>query len=135
MSIMKVGAIKPSNRVWVIVSAGYFAFLFFLMVSADIGNLPIALIQRSPYDKGAHFILYGIASFLSHRAIRRRMMALGNYPIPLGPFLFGAITIFEEMLQSILPHRSASLEDLAASLFGIVLFYCGGEIWERQRRS
>jgi hypothetical protein len=132
---MKVGAIKPSNRVWFIVSAGYFAFLFFLMVSADMGEFPIALIQRTPYDKVGHFLLYGIASFLSHRATDRRMMALGNSPIPLGPFLFGAITIFEEMLQSILPNRTASLEDLAASLLGIVLFYCGGEIWERQRRS
>ena len=132
---MKVGAIKPSNRVWVIVSAGYFASLFLLMVSADMGNLPMSLIPLSAYDKGTHFILYGIASYLSHRVLGRRMMALGNYPIPLGPFLFGAITIFEEMLQSILPNRTASLEDLAASLLGIVLFYCGGEIWQRQRRS
>jgi hypothetical protein len=131
---MKVGAIKPSNRVWVLVSAGYFAFLFFLMVSADMGKLPIAALQRTPDDKGAHFILYGIASLLSHRVLGRRMMALGNYPIPLGPFLLGAITIFEEMLQSIFPHCSTSMEDLAASLFGIVLFYCGGEIWQRQRR-
>jgi VanZ family protein len=132
---MKVGAIKPSNRVWFIVSTGYFAFLFLILLLADMGKLPIPLIQRTPYDKVGHFILYGIASYLSHRVLDRRMMALGNSPIPLGPFLFGALTIFEEMLQSILPNRTASLEDLAASLLGIVLFYCGGEIWERQRRS
>ncbi len=132
---MKVGGIKFSNTNWVIAFAGYFAFLLLILLLADMGKLPVALTQRPPYDKVGHFILYGIASFLSHRAIDRRMMALGNYPIPLGPFLFGAFTVFEEMLPSILPHRSASLEDLAASLFGIVLFYCGGEIWDRQRRS
>jgi hypothetical protein len=43
--------------------------------------------------------------------------------------LFTLVTIGEEVLQQIIPHRTFSLLDLGASLLGIVLFYRLGELW------
>lgn len=122
-----------SNRIWIIACFLYFSIIFGIMLLADMGKLVNFAPAHPPYDKLGHFILYGIASFLSHRAINRRMMAIFNYPIPLGPFIFTIFTAAEEMLQAILPHRSASIEDFIASFSGIVIFYGIGEIWDRKK--
>lgn len=103
------------------------------MFLADNGNLANFPPAHPPYDKLGHFILYGIASFLIHRGINRQMMAIFTYPMPLGPLVFTIITAAEEILQSILPHRSASIEDFIASFAGIVIFYWFGEIWDRKK--
>ncbi|HLO51331.1 MAG TPA: VanZ family protein [Kamptonema sp.] len=103
------------------------------MLLADSGNLVNFPPAHPPYDKLGHFILYGIASFLSHRAINRRMMAVFNYVIPLGPFIFTIFTAAEEILQAILPNRTASIEDFLASFSGIAIFYWVGEIWDRKK--
>ncbi|MBD1940150.1 VanZ family protein [Microcoleus sp. FACHB-68] len=132
---MKVRGIKKSNLGWIIAFFGFFAILLLIMLLADLGRLPLPLFQQEPFDKVGHFCLYGIASFLSHRAINRRMMAIFNYPIPLGPFIFSLFTAFEETLQATLPNRSASFLDFAASMAGIIVFYWVGEVWDRKRQK
>ncbi|KMW70901.1 hypothetical protein WN50_31790 [Limnoraphis robusta CS-951] len=110
--------------------------IFAIMLVADFGKLPYAQLEKIPYyDIIGHFFLYGIASFVCHRATNRRMMMIFHLPIPFGPFLFTLVTIAEEVLQHILPHRTFSLLDLGASLIGIVLFYKIGEIWFPQNSS
>lgn len=128
---MKYPHSKISQKTWIIAFIGYFMILLTIMLLADLGMLPLKFLAQIPYyDKIGHIILYGIASFLCHRATAKKMMAIFHYPIPLGPFIFSIFTIAEEMLQAILPHRTASVEDLLCSMLGIILFYWVGEIWD-----
>jgi VanZ family protein len=103
------------------------------MLLADTGKLLEFPLAHPPYDKLGHFILYGIASFLCHRATGKRMIKFFKYSIPFGPLLFTIFTIAEEMLQSILPNRTASIEDFLFSFGGIVIFYWIGEVWDRKK--
>ena len=119
---------KLASKKWLIPTILYFLLLLTIILLADTGNLPLEQLSKIPYyDTIGHFILYGIASFLSHRAINRRFLIIFNYPLPLGPLIFSIVTIIEEMLQQILPHRTFSLIDLGASLLGIIIFYLLGE--------
>ncbi|WP_413165025.1 hypothetical protein ACL6C3_02375 [Capilliphycus salinus ALCB114379] len=121
---------KINQRGWIVITILYLMLIFSIMLVADLGKLPKVQLEKIPYyDIIGHFFLYGIASFVCHRATNRRMMVVFKYPIPFGPFLFTLVTIAEEMLQQILPHRTFSLLDLGASLLGIVLFYKLGELW------
>lgn len=103
------------------------------MLVADLGLLVNFYLAHPPYDKVGHFVLYGIASFLCHRATSKRMVNILNYPIPFGPALFTVFTAAEELLQAILPKRTASIEDFLFSFGGIVIFYWLGEIWDRKK--
>ena len=122
---------SPSkHRIWTIACVLYLALLLAIVIIADLGKIPVDLLSPIPhYDTIAHFLLYGIASFLSHRATNRRAIAIFRIPIPLGPFLFALVTVAEEFLQQILRHRTFSWLDLGASLLGIILFYGLGELW------
>lgn len=123
---------KFGNKGWTIACFLYLLILLGIMLLADTGKLMSFPLAHPPYDKLGHFILYGIASFLCHRAIGRRAVAIFRYPVPLGPLIFTLFTAGEEILQAILPYRSASLEDFIASFCGIVIFYGAGELWERK---
>jgi hypothetical protein len=70
---------------------------------------------------------------LCHRATGKKMMRLLNYSIPFGPALFTLFTAGEEMLQGILPNRTASIEDFLFSFAGIAVFYGIGEVWDRTK--
>lgn len=117
------------NQGWIIACCLYFLLLLIIMLLADFGQLRGLLftLSQPPSDKFGHFILYGIGSFLIHRAMNKRLIVIFHQNLPLGPFIFTLITAFEEMLQSILPHRSASMEDFIASFLGIIIFYLVGE--------
>ena len=112
---------------WKLAFFSYLGILLGIMLLADTGMLKTFILAHPPYDKPGHFILYGIASFLSHRAINRRYLVIFGVSIPLGPFIFSHFTAFEEILQAILPNRTASFEDFFASMAGIILFYYIGE--------
>ncbi|MEL7039566.1 MAG: hypothetical protein AAFO04_28740 [Cyanobacteria bacterium J06592_8] len=121
---------RINQRGWVLISILYLTLILAIMLVADFGKLPEAQLTQIPnYDLIGHFFLYGIAAFVCHRGMNRRMMMIVNIPVPFGPFLFTLVTIAEEMLQQILPHRTFSLLDLGASLLGIILFYILGEMW------
>jgi len=103
------------------------------MLLAGTGKLVNFPLAHPPYDKLGHFVLYGIASFLCHRATGKKNITLFNYSIPSGPAIFTMFTAAEEMLQAILPNRSASIEDFLFSFCGIAVFYWIGEVWERTK--
>lgn len=117
---------------WKIAFFAYLATLVGIMLLADLGMLKTFILAHPPYDKLGHFMLYGIASFLSHRAINRRFLVIFGVSIPLGPFIFSHFTALEEILQSTLPNRSASFEDFFASMTGIILFYWIGEKFDKK---
>lgn len=125
---MKPSIKKYFSKKWAIACSCYLAVLLAIMLFADLGMLPVQELSKIPnYDIIGHFFLYGIASYLSHRALAKRAIGIIGYPFPLGPTIFSIFTVFEELLQQILPHRTFSLLDLGASLLGIVVFYGIGE--------
>ncbi|MBE9187772.1 VanZ family protein [Microcoleus sp. LEGE 07076] len=124
---------KLSNKFWIVACVLYFLMILSIMLVADMGLLVNFSLAHPPYDKVGHFVLYGIASFLCHRATGKKMMMVLNYPIPFGPALFTMFTAGEEMLQAILPNRTASIEDFLFSLGGILVFYWIGEVWDKKR--
>ncbi|WP_293122703.1 VanZ family protein [Microcoleus sp. bin38.metabat.b11b12b14.051] len=123
---------KLSKKFWIVACLVYFLIILSIMLVADMGLLVNFSLAHPPYDKVGHFILYGIASFLCHRATGKKMMSLFGYPIPFGPALFTIFTAGEETLQAILPNRTASIEDFLASFAGIIVFYGIGEVWDRK---
>ena len=119
---------KLGKKKWLVAAGLYFLLLLTIILLADTGYLPVKQLSKIPYyDTIGHFILYGIASFLSHRAFNRKMLVIFNLPLPLGPLIFSGFTVIEEMLQYFLPNRTFSLIDMGASLLGIVLFYWVGK--------
>ena len=124
---------KLNRFAWIVLCVIYLAILLLIMLLADLGTLNVPLFTQPPYDKVGHFGLYGRASFLTHRALNRQMLKILSFSFPLGPFIFSLFTIFEEILQEILPNRTFSLLDLAASFAGIIVFYWLGEVWERRK--
>lgn len=122
-----------SKKFWIIACFVYLVIILSIMLVADLGILANFSLARPPYDKLGHFVLYGIASFLCHRATSKRMINILNYPIPFGPGIFTIFTAVEEMLQAILPNRTASIEDFLFSFGGIVVFYWIGEICDRKK--
>ncbi|MCC3406963.1 MAG: VanZ family protein [Microcoleus sp. PH2017_10_PVI_O_A] len=122
-----------SKKFWIVACVLYLLIILSIMLVADMGKLTNFPLAHPPYDKLGHFILYGIASFLCHRATGKKMMMVLNYPIPFGPALFTIFTAGEEMLQAILPNRTASIEDFLFSFAGIVVFYWIGEAWDKEK--
>jgi hypothetical protein len=121
---------KQSKKPWQIAFILYFLLLLLIVIMADMGNLPYNFLGKIPYyDVYGHFILYGIASFLSHLALGGKKIVIAQIFLPLGPFLFTLVTIAEEISQIHLPHRTFSIIDLNASLIGIILFYYLAELW------
>ncbi len=124
---------SSSKKFWIVACVVYFFILLGIMLMADMGLLVNFPLAHPPFDKLGHFILYGISSFLCHRATGKKMMMVLNYPIPFGPALFTMFTAGEEMLQGILPNRTASIEDFLFSFAGIAVFYGIGEVWDRKK--
>ncbi|MEG4804192.1 MULTISPECIES: VanZ family protein [unclassified Microcoleus] len=132
-SFLVKNKMKSSNKFWIVACVLYFLIILSIMLVADMGLLVNFPLAHPPFDKLGHFILYGISSFLCHRATGKKMMSVFNYPIPFGPALFTVFTAGEEMLQAILPNRTASIEDFLFSFSGIVVFYWIGEVWDRKK--
>ncbi len=129
----KKNQMKLSKKFWIVASVLYLLIILSIMLIADMGKLVNFPLAHPPYDKLGHFVLYGIASFLCHRATGKKMIRLFNYAIPFGPALFTVFTAAEEMLQAILPNRTASIEDFLFSFAGIAVFYGIGEVWDRKK--
>ena len=83
---------KLSKKIWIVAVFLYFLILLSIMLLADTGKLVNFPLAHPPYDKLGHFVLYGIASFLCHRATGKKNMNLFNYSIPFGPAIFTIFT-------------------------------------------
>lgn len=115
---------KSSNRGWAIAFWLYFLILLAIFVGAYLKVLPP---QLTVYDKLGHFILLGIASFLSHQVLGRRTVKALAFRVPIGPLLVTFFSLIDEGLQVLSSARSFSLIDLGANWIGIWVFYWVGE--------
>lgn len=111
-----------SNRGWVFAFWGYFGMLITIIVSAYLRIIPVKISTIPFYDTLGHFILLGIAAYLSHLALNKRRVDIFNIFLPLAPILVSIFTLIEEILQTLSPYRTFSISDLTADLCGIVLF-------------
>ncbi|MBD6617510.1 VanZ family protein [Komarekiella sp. 'clone 1'] len=110
------------NQRWVLAFWVYFGILMSISISAYLKVIPSELSQFPYYDTILHFLLLGIAAYLSHLALNKRKIQFLNISLPLAPLIVILFCIIDETIQLFTPHRSFDLVDLAADLCGIVLF-------------
>ena len=80
---------KLSKKFWIVAGFVYFLILLSIMLLAGTGKLVNFPLGHPPYDKLGHFVLYGIASFLCHRATGKKNMNLFFLLDLVLPFCFG----------------------------------------------
>ncbi|MEB3181917.1 MAG: VanZ family protein [Nostocaceae cyanobacterium] len=93
-----------------------------ISMSAYLQIIPTELSNFPHYDTILHFILLGIAAYLSHLALNKRKIRWLNISLPLAPIIVIFFCLIDEVIQLFTPWRSFDLMDLAADLCGIVLF-------------
>ena len=106
---------------WLAIAFG--AFVLLIVLAADLGVIQSLL----PYvyvipggDKLGHLVLMGMLSFLVNLALRAERIRLVWIRPLKGSLLVLVLVALEEASQSLLPHRSFSLVDLAFDAVGIV---------------
>lgn len=109
---------------WAIAFFFYIGILVAISVLAYHNQLPRTLTVN---DKLGHFVLFGLAGFLSHQALKQRSLRVYRLAIPLGPLMVGLLVILDEGLQSLSVNRSSGLDDLWANWFGIIIFLWVGK--------
>jgi VanZ family protein len=118
-----------SQLLWTIATIIFLCILATILWFAYRGALPPVLTQN---DKLAHFVLYGMATFLGHRAFNRRHLRPRGCSIPLFPALFLLFTLGEELVQHFSPNRTLDLWDSIASTIGIGVGYGLAQYRRRQ---
>ncbi|MDZ8053677.1 MAG: VanZ family protein [Aulosira sp. ZfuCHP01] len=111
-----------ANQPWIFAFWLYFGILMSISLSAYLKIIPTELSQFPHYDTILHFLLLGIAAFLSHLAVNKRKFQILNIAIPMAPMIVIFICVVDEIIQFFVPYRSFDLVDLAADFCGILLF-------------
>jgi polysaccharide biosynthesis protein VpsQ len=71
-------------------------------------------------DALGHFTLMGLFAFLSNISLNCRAVRVVGRPVLLGSTTVIALITVEEVSQSLIPHRSFDLFDLAADYLGVM---------------
>jgi polysaccharide biosynthesis protein VpsQ len=111
-----------SRRFWVTSFWFYLGILFAISMSAYLQIIPTEIAKFPYYDTILHFLLLGMAAYLSHLALNKQQLRIFKISLPLAPFIVFLFCILDEIIQKFTPHRSADIIDLAADLGGIILF-------------
>ena len=107
---------------WAIAFVVYLFVLLAIAAFAYLRLLPPVLYAASAGTL-SHFILIGIASYLSYPALNRQTIWVWNVAFPFGPLLVSVVVLVDTVLQGVLPGCTVSVANLAASFSGILLFY------------
>lgn len=110
------------NQPWVFAFWVYLGILLSISLSAYLKIIPSEISQFPYYDTILHFLLLGIAAFLSHLAWNKRKIHVGNIALPLAPIIVVLFCVVDEVVQLFVPYRSFDVVDLIADLCGILLF-------------
>lgn len=121
---------------WQIAFAVYMMMLLTIFVLAYMELIPVQLAYLPMYDTAGHFILLGIASYLAHRALNRKMISLVLVRFPLGPLMISLFIMMEECFQSLSPYRTTSWSDMISNLSGIIFAYLLDRVivWWKKRQ-
>lgn len=109
------------NNKWRYLLLGYILLLLIITGAAYMRLIPASLARVPLYDVIGHFVLYGIAGYLAHRAANRRWVQIGPIALPVGGLIAMGCASIEEALQSFSPNRSFDLKDLVCNGLGIGL--------------
>lgn len=111
-----------SRRFWAIAFWFYLGILLVISLSAYMRVIPTEIAQFPHYDTVLHFLLIGIAAYLSHLAFNKRLIQILNISLPLNPIIVFGVRVLDEIVQKFTPQRSADWVDLVADLCGIIVF-------------
>lgn len=95
------------------------------MVAANLGLAPTLFwfVSIVPWgDKLGHFGLMGAFSLVVNMAWHAARLPVGRWHPLKGTLLVLGVVALEELSQVLLRYRSASIEDLACDVAGIVVF-------------
>lgn len=124
---MNYSKMRASNKIWIFACCIYLGFLIVISTSASLKSFAY-LLKSIPFaDPVLHFLLLGIATFLSHLALNKRYVMVFGILFPQAPLIIAICCILDEILQTLSPKGTASILDLIADLAGIALFYCLAE--------
>ncbi len=122
------------DKRWGIVLLCYLAFLVIISILAYNRMIPSVIAKIPYYDSIGHFLLFGIATFITHRALKRRIVHIFHLLIPLGPFIIVPLVIADEMIQKLSIYRTSSYSDFIADVCGIIFFYYLDELLFRRKK-
>ena len=109
---------KPALRfLFLLLALGWAGVLYYL--SAQPGTDTPQLFMHQ--DKIMHFVAFGLLGFLIMGAIRARGDTHRNWQVWIIVLLVGLYGITDEIHQSFVPGRDASIYDVAADMTGGVL--------------
>ncbi|MEA5575829.1 VanZ family protein [Anabaena sp. UHCC 0451] len=120
-----------THQRWVFAFWVYLGILLSIFISAYLRIIPTELAIFAHYDTVMHFLLLGIAAYLSHQALKKRKLQIFNLPLPLAPLIVFIFCIFDEIIQSFVPYRSADIMDFTADVLGIIVFTWLAEIFPK----
>ena len=73
-------------------------------------------------DKFAHFILFGLLSFILNLALELKRVCILRFRLYRGSLIVGIFTVIEELSQLFIATRTFDLNDLLANFAGIFVF-------------
>ncbi|BAZ09185.1 hypothetical protein NIES4071_09910 [Calothrix sp. NIES-4071] len=111
-----------SHRFWIIAFWFYLGILLAISASAYLKVIPTEIASFPHYDTILHFLLLGIAAYLSHLALNKRQLHILGTALPRSAFIVFFFCIVDEIMQKFTPHRSADIVDLLADVCGIIVF-------------
>jgi VanZ family protein len=116
------------HRVTLLASAGFLAFILWLIYMADTGtgasNILFKMSDRLAYgDKIGHLLLFGPLTLGVNASLKFKKIQLGGRGnIYLGTLLVACFVLTEELSQYFLPTRTVEALDLLADSVGITFF-------------
>lgn len=109
----------------VLLTAMFAVFIGWVIYLADTGQKSIFfdLVRIIPYgDKIGHFFLFGLLALGANLALKRRGISAGRIFVPFGAIVIFGVVIVEEFSQKLMPGRTFDVNDMLASLAGVILF-------------
>jgi VanZ family protein len=110
----------------VVLTAVFALFIAWVIYMANTGQKSIFfdLVKMLPYgDKIGHFFLFGLLALGATIAFKFRSIKLGQLAVPYGAILISCLVVIEELSQKFIPGRTFDLNDIIASLAGVLV--CG----------
>ena len=117
--------IKVMQKIFVAAAIGFSLFLgSIIYIENTGGGVPaIGFIRSLSHgDKAAHFMLFGLMSFLLNLALAGACFKWRRWAIYRGSALVGVFTVLEECSQRFVATRTFDYFDLLADILGIALF-------------
>jgi VanZ family protein len=106
-----------------------------IFVASSIPNIALPNIEFIASDKVIHLVVYFVLCVLFHRALshQKRFPGLARWSLACAVLFSILYGVSDEIHQSFVPNRDASLYDLAADSIGTLLFLSYSVLRHRYR--